>query len=290
MAESAAISVDVEDWYHPELVRDRVPANDPRSIVRSATAAILDRLRRHRVRATFFVLGDVARRHPDLVRRIADEGHELGAHGDTHRPLWTLTPESFRAELRAARAAVRDALGTDPMIGFRAPTFSLDRGTAWALDVLADEGFRYDSSVFPVRVRLYGVAGAPLDIYRVGRDPAVPDPNGRLVEFPVAVLELAGRRLPVAGGFYLRALPAPLLLWALDRIVRRRPAALYLHPWECAPDVPRVRLPALDSWITYLGLRSAPHKLEALLRRYAMAPMRDILERGGHLSSRGAPR
>ncbi|HEY2956428.1 MAG TPA: polysaccharide deacetylase family protein [Candidatus Eisenbacteria bacterium] len=282
------VGFDVEDWFHPELVRDRVSPDETRSIVSEGTGAILDLLCRRGARATFFVLGDVAARHPDLVRRIAGEGHEIACHGMTHRPLWRLTPESFRRELRDSRAALRAALGHDSAVGFRAPTFSLDRTTAWALGVLAEEGFLYDSSIFPVRVRLYGVAGAPLGIYRPAPgDPARHDPSGPMLEFPVAVHPLGPLRLPVAGGFYLRALPRGLLYAALGRIRRERPVALYLHPWECVPSVPRLDLPPADRLITYLNLRTVLPKLEGIVERFGSIPMREALERAGHLEPAG---
>ncbi len=160
----ASLTFDIEAWYHPELVRPHVAKDDRRSVVHRGTMELLDLLRRHGARSTFFVLGDVAARHPDLVRRIVDEGHELASHGFSHTSLWRLDRESFRAELRDFRRAVKSALGADPVVGFRAPTFSLDRTTAWGLEVLRDEGFAYDSSVFPMKVKLYGVAGAPLGI------------------------------------------------------------------------------------------------------------------------------
>jgi polysaccharide deacetylase family protein (PEP-CTERM system associated) len=283
---SCALTVDVEDWYHPELVRNRVRAADARSVVERGTNAVLDLLKRHDARATFFVLGDVAARMPALVRRIAGEGHEIACHGMTHRPLRLLDRESFRQELRDFRAAIRAALGEDTSIGFRAPTFSLDANTTWALSVLADEGFRYDSSIFPRRVRLYGVNGAPLGIYRPDpTDLRRDDPRGALVEFPVAVASAGGVRIPAAGGFYLRALPATALTASLDHIRARRPFALYVHPWECVTDLPRVRLPIADAIISYFGLDSVMPKLERILSRFGSVPMREILEEGSHLAS-----
>ncbi len=285
---AGALTFDVEDWYHPELARPHVPAGDTRTVVREGVAVILGLLRRHALRATFFVLGDVAARFPELVRDIAADGHELASHGMTHRPLWALDRETFRAELRESRAAMRAATGRDDVIGFRAPTFSLDRSTAWALSVLREEGFLYDSSVFPMRVRLYGVAGAPAGIYRpAAGDLAAHDPAGALVEFPVATDAIGPVRLPVAGGFYLRALPAWLLQSALDRVAAERPFNLYLHPWECAPGLPRVRLGAVDHLITYVGLRSVLPKLDRLMGRYRFDTMRGILERAGHLAPAG---
>jgi polysaccharide deacetylase family protein (PEP-CTERM system associated) len=275
----ACLTVDVEDWFHPELLRGRAPSGDRRTVVREGTEAVLALLRRHGARATFFVLGDVARRHPDLVRRIADENHEIACHGMTHTPLWRLDRESFRAELRDFRAAFRDAGGADGAVGFRAPTFSLDRGTSWALDVLADEGFMYDSSVFPVRVRMYGVASAPLGIYRpAADDPARADASGRVVEFPVAVAQIGAARIPVAGGFYLRALPFALTRSLLDRIGRERPFVLYIHPWECVPSVPRLRLGPVDAAITYARHGSVPGKLERIVSRYGSRTVRDVLD------------
>ena len=281
----AAITFDIEDWFHPELLRGRVAGGDARSVVREGTEAILALLRRRRTLATFFVLGEVAQRHPDLVRAIAADGHEIASHGMTHRPLWVLDRESFRAELRAFRAAVRAALGHDSSVGFRAPTFSLDRGTAWALDVLREEGFTWDSSVFPLRVKLYGVSGAPLGIYRpAAADLTAHDPLGPILEFPVAVGTFGPLRVPVAGGFYLRALPLAVLRSALDRIARERPFVLYLHPWECVSDLPRVPLAPADALITYLNLGTVLGKLEHLLERYPFTTMSGILERYGHLA------
>lgn len=282
----AAITIDVENWFHPELVRERVGTDGAADVVRAGTEAILDALARHRVKATFFMLGEVAERHPDLVRRIVEAGHELGCHGMTHLPLWRLTPEAFRQELRDFRAVIRAALGADPVVGYRAPTFSLDRTTAWALPVLREEAFTYDSSIFPMQVMLYGVKGAPLGIYRPsGDDLARHDPRGVLVEFPVAVGSLAGLRIPVAGGFYLRVLPLWLLTAVLDRIARARPISIYIHPWECAKDLPRVALPWTAALITYFQLDTVGRKLEALLSRYEFLTMRAILEREGHLEA-----
>jgi peptidoglycan/xylan/chitin deacetylase (PgdA/CDA1 family) len=315
--QTGTIGVDVEDWFHPELVRARVPAGDARSVVERGTDALLEMFARHGVKSTFFLLGEVASRHPGLVRRIAGAGHEIACHGMTHRPLWSLDRESFRAELRGFRAAVRAVLGGNAAarggpavdtvaregtrageedsahpapgreiaVGYRAPTFSLDRSTAWALEVLYEEGFRYDSSVFPARSSLYGVPGAPLGIYRPSaRDLARHDPAGPIVEFPVAILALGPIRVPAAGGFYLRALPWPALRMAIDRIARERPFALYLHPWECVPGLPRVHLAPAASFVTYLNLDSVLGKLERLLRRYRFVPMREVLEAGGHLA------
>ncbi len=279
----AAFSFDIEDWHHSELKR---PGDAPpnASIVRRGTEAILDLLARHGWRSTFFVLGDVVREHPALIRRMVDEGHELACHGMSHRPLWRTTPESFRAELSEFRSTVESVLGGFPVIGFRAPTFSIDHSNPWTLDVLREEGYRYDSSIFPMKVKLYGTPGAPVGIYRPSRaDLRRHDPEGPLVEFPVAIAELQGLRLPLGGGFYLRALPLPIFRTGLDFILRHRPFVLYLHPREVAPEERRLRLDPVNGFITYVNLHTVMAKLENLFERYEWTTMRAILEQEGWL-------
>lgn len=280
----AAFSFDIEDWHHSEVNRVGQAAAAGESIVEDGTHAILDVLARHGWRSTFFVLGVVVREHPELIRRIVREGHELACHGMAHRPVWRATPESFREELQEFRGVVESVLGGFPVTGFRAPTFSIDRSNAWALDVLRAEGYRYDSSIFPMRVTGYGQAGAPVHIYRPSpTDLRRHDPHADLVEFPVAIAELAGVRLPVGGGFYLRALPMPVFQHALEAILRHRPFALYLHPREVRPERTRMRLHAVDGFITYVNLHTALAKMEHLLERFEWTTMRAILEEEGWL-------
>ncbi len=286
-AHAAAFSFDIEDWFHSEFVPEsdrRAPAE---SVVERGTTRILDLLRATGSRATFFLLGDVVREHPALLRRIVADGHEVASHGLDHQPLWRLDADGLARQLDEFRRLVERVLGTFPVAGYRAPSFSLDRSTAWALDVLRDQGYAYDSSIFPARVKLYGVPDAPVGIYRPARDDlARHDPRGAVVEFPVAVGVAGPLRLPVAGGFYLRALPFSLFRVVLGRVRRRRPVALYLHPRECAPESVRLSLGAGDAFITYTGLAGVPAKLERLLRLHRSRPMREILTTEGHLPAR----
>lgn len=280
----ACFSLDIEDWHHSQILPASERHPHASSVVRDGTLRILDLLRRHRARATFFVLGEVVRAHPDLVRRMLDEGHELGCHGMRHEPLWGRDAARFTAELHEFREVVTAALGAFPVRGFRAPTFSLDRRTAWALDVLRAEGYAYDSSIFPARVRMYGVASAPPGIWRpAAHDFLRHDPTAPLVEFPVAVAALGALRLPVAGGFYLRALPFALFERGFAAVLARRPAALYLHPRECAPERERLPLPWVDAYISYVGLQHVPGRLERLLARWPFVTMADALVQGGWL-------
>jgi polysaccharide deacetylase family protein (PEP-CTERM system associated) len=286
MPHVATFSFDIEDWYHSQLIPRGARRTHGTSVVRSGTEIILDILARHAVHGTFFVLGDVIREHPDIVRRMLAEGHELGCHGMDHQPLWHLTPESFRQQLKEFRGVVEETLGHFPVVGFRAPTFSLDRSTAWALDVLREEGYRYDSSVFPAKVMMYGIPHAPVGIYRPARDDlSQHDPGGDLVEFPVAVHRLGRLRVPVGGGFYLRLLPFWMFRRSLDQILERRPLALYLHPRECAPEGLHLRLNPVNALITYVNLHTVRPKLEGLFQRYQWVTMRQALEREGHLKA-----
>jgi len=271
-----ALSVDVEDWFHPELVRGR--AGDAAvSRVETATGAILDLLARYQVKATFFVVGEVARDHPSLVHRLVAEGHEVACHGFSHRPLWDLTPASLAAEL-AAWAGVVEPITGRPALGFRAPTFSLEERTAWAIPVLRRAGYRYDSSIFPVRNYLYGVNGVPAGPYRLSEDDITRPADDGLWEFPMTVWRVGPVPLPVAGGFYLRLLPLPLVLLALRQVSQRRPFVLYLHPWETDAGTPRRPLPALDRWVTYSHTgEPTRRKLEALLRQFPLAPLSRVL-------------
>jgi polysaccharide deacetylase family protein (PEP-CTERM system associated) len=280
----AAFSFDIEDWYHSQIIPGDAKHQHQVSVVDDGTTLILDLLKKHDVRATFFVLGQVVRDHPNLIKRMLAEGHELGCHGMDHVAIWHLDKEAFRQELRDFRMEVEQAVGHFPVSGFRAPTFSIDRSTAWALDVLREEGYAYDSSIFPARVKMYGVGNAPVGIYRPAVDDlARHDPKGALVEFPVAVSEWGPVRLPVGGGFYLRALPFGLFRMSLDRILRHRPFSLYLHPREAHPEAHRLPLDAVDGFITYVNLHTVVRKMELLFRRYRWATMREILEQEGWL-------
>ncbi len=273
-----ALTIDVEDWFHPELVRDHVPESKRSDQLRNALDPLLELLSARSIKATFFLLGEVALAHPGLVRELHGAGHEIACHGMTHIPLWRLDAEALQKELRDFRAVLA---AIDPAIrvrGYRAPTFSLDQRTAWALQVLGDEGFTYDSSIFPFKNHVYGVAGAPLSPYR-------PDPvdltrhseQGPVLEFPLSVMALWGCKVPVSGGFYLRIFPYQLVVWALRRIGRERPFVIYCHPWECDPETPKQHLRWVDGFITYRGIAGARSKLARLLDEFAFTRMDQLV-------------
>jgi polysaccharide deacetylase family protein (PEP-CTERM system associated) len=277
----AAFSVDLEDYYHPQLVRGHTGSGRLASRVEASTAPILDLLERHGVRATFFIVGEVARDAPRLIERIVRGGHEIGCHTYSHDPLWDMTPESFREDLRRFKAEIKGAAGDVPVRGFRAPTFSLDEGTSWALPILAEEGFTYDSSLVPARGPLYGCPGAPVGIYRPSsEDLRRPDPRGPLVEFPAPVVSFARQRFPVGGGIYLRALPFRVYHALVRRVLKRRPFFLYIHPWETDPDIPKFDLPRFARWATYTGIAGMLKRIERLLESIRFTTMGAAIELG----------
>jgi polysaccharide deacetylase family protein (PEP-CTERM system associated) len=271
------LSVDVEDYYQVEAFADRItPEMWPQfpSRVAENTRRVLDLFGRLDVRATFFVLGKIAEQEPQLVREIADAGHEVGCHSYLHRRLWKLSPEEFRSDTRRARSAIEDA-GGQRVVGYRAPTFSVVQKSLWAIEVLAEEGFLYDSSAFPIRHDLYGMPTAPRFPFRWTCR------GGRtLFEIPPLTVRLLGRNLPVGGGGYLRILPMWYTRWALRRIQQQdhQPAVIYFHPWELDPHQPRLPGGWKSRLRHYTNLSRMERRVAELVSRGQFVPLRDYLQ------------
>jgi polysaccharide deacetylase family protein (PEP-CTERM system associated) len=282
-----ALTFDVEEYFHAEafarvLRPEEWPALESR--VTRATERLLDILDRDRVRATFFVLGWVAERHPSLVREIASLGHEIACHGYGHRMIQHLTRQEFELDVTRAKRALEDATGR-AVLGYRAPTFSIMRETLWSLDVLSEAGFRYDSSIFPVVHDRYGIPDAPRFPHRLRA------PNGcEITEFPMSTVEILGRRLPVAGGGYFRLFPYGLTRRAITRINVRegRPAMVYLHPWEIDPDQPRLPVGPLTRFRHLVNVGRTEARLTRLLSDFSFAPAAEVLAETGLLAIGGA--
>ena len=274
-----ALSIDVEEWYHAELVRQRV-SDQPESQVAASLEPILRLLDGYGTKATFFLVGEVASRHPDLIRDLRRAGHEIGCHGMTHRPLWEMGPEDLQAELAAYREAMNGLVEGREIIGYRAPTFSLREDMGWVIRTLKEFGYQYDSSVFPVRTPLYGVRDCPPGPYHPSlRDVTIEDRDESFLEFPMSVYRIGRWKIPVCGGVYLRAIPFAPLRWMLGGINRtRQPFVLYLHPWETHPATPRIRgMSLLAQSVTYYNLSSTLSKLERLLRSFRFGPVREVM-------------
>jgi len=275
---SYGISIDLEDWYHPEFVRKRISGNTTDQIV-EATLPILNLLDRYQTKASFFVVGEVAERNPGLIKLIYQGGHEIGCHSFSHKPLWELTESHFRGELEHFHLVMEKILGKVKIKGFRAPTFSLDDRTKWALGVLRDFGYQYDASIFPVRLsRLYGMDGVPTRPYRISlEDVTQEDPQSPLIEFPMSLLTIGKLKIPFVGGFYFRLFPLPFLSWGLKRINRTYPIILYFHPWESYGKTPRLKIPLYDRFILYYGNHSMLRKLEYLLKHFKFVRIDQVL-------------
>ena len=224
-----AMTVDVEDYFHVAALSrsiDRSRWNDMEYRVEGNTRRLLDLFDANAIQATFFVLGWVARRSPELVREIHRRGHEIASHGMSHKLVYDQTPAEFFAETRDSKALLQEIIGA-PVLGYRASTYSITNKSLWALDALCDLGFKYDSSIFPIQHDLYGIPDAPQSPSRITA------PNGkRIVEFPMSTSKIFGVRIPVSGGGYFRLLPYALTRTGLRNLNKlRRPFVFYLHPW-----------------------------------------------------------
>ncbi len=274
-------TVDVEEHYQvaalaPYVPRSQWPSQESR--VERSTMRILELCDRHKARGTFFVVGCVAEQHPSLIRAIASGGHALASHTWDHRRIPDQGREAFRESVRRTRELLEDLSGT-PCIGFRAPSYSITRGMEWALDILIEEGYRYDSSLFPVTRRGYGYPGAARDPWVMKRA------SGALTEIPPATLRRMGMNLPAAGGAYFRLLPYGLVAAALrDATARHQPGCFYIHPWEIDPGQPRYPVSALTALRHYGRLAGVEAKLERLLGEFSFVTIESCLEQWAHAS------
>ena len=266
-------TVDLEEYFQVAAFKAFVSQSDwdrLESRVTGQVEQLLELLEQHDARATFFVVGWVADRHPQLIRTIAHAGHEIASHSWDHARVTDQTPAQFRSSIRRTKQ-VLESITTAVVLGFRAPSYSIVPGTEWALDLLIEEGYAYDSSLFPVRrPGGYGYASAASDPHWLTR------PGGRLREFPPATLRVGGIRLPAAGGAYFRLLPYSLVQQALRQCERRGVSGtFYVHPWEIDPDQPRLAVPRLTRLRHYGGLRRAATRLRRLLTEFRFTSIRD---------------
>ena len=270
------LSVDVEDYFQVEAFAGSVQRESwglwPSRVVAN-TQRVLDLFARYNAKATFFFVGWVAARFPHLVREVQSHGHELACHSYWHRTVYSLTPDEFRKDTRQAKRTIEDATGT-PIAGYRAPSWSITKSCLWALDILAEEGFTYDSSIYPIRHDLYGVPGAQ-------RFPYTHDcANGlKLREFPPATLRFLGANFPAAGGGYLRIFPSAFTELAFRTFEKKygERVVVYLHPWELDPEQPRINGPVKSRVRHYTNLKHMHAKLNTVLSRHKFQPFKDVM-------------
>lgn len=265
-------TVDVEEYFQVVALAPYAPMSRWESFesrVEASVDELLEVMQRHDARGTFFTVGWVAERKPEMMRRIVAAGHEVASHTYDHVRITHQTPDAFRESVRRTKRVIEDITGS-AVIGFRAPSFSITPGYEWALDILLEEGHHYDSSLFPVRRRGYGYPGGARDPYWFNRT------AGKLAEFPPATLNVLGATLPAAGGAYLRLLPLTLVQQALRSAASRNaPGTVYVHPWEWDPGQPVLDVPALTRVRHYGGLAGVMARLEMLFREFGFTSIRD---------------
>ena len=276
------LSIDVEEYFHPAEVG--IPASQWPSLhsrVEFQVEDVLELLEEHRVTATFFVLGWVAEHHPRVVRRIAEAGHEIGCHSYLHRLVYDLSPEEFREDTERACWAIEDACGIAPR-AYRAPSFSITGRSVWALEVLVENGFTHDSSIYPIVHDRYGIPG-------FGRHPQLlQTPSGPIQEVPVATVMISKRQVaPVGGGGYLRLFPYRYTAAGIRRINEEgKSACIYFHPWELDPDQPRLAAGLLARARTYVGLSGMGQKLKRMMREFSFSTLSAVHARNPGQSAR----
>jgi len=270
------MSIDVEEYFQVEAFAAQISRDTwserPSRVVESTRRA-LDLFERHRTQATFFFVGWVARKYPQLVREAAARGHEVACHSYWHRTVYSLSPEEFRTDLREAKDVLEQASG-QTVLGFRAPSWSITRESIWALDILVEEGFRYDSSIFPIVHDLYGIPNAQRRRYLHTCAGGL-----QLPEFPPATVRMLGTNFPAAGGGYLRIFPLWYNLWAFRKLEREfgEPVVVYFHPWELDPSQPRLAGKLKSRLRHYTGLNRMEGKLSRLLTEFRFQPFRNLL-------------
>ena len=267
-------TVDVEEYFQVRALRSAVSRDDwlsrPSRVARS-TEDLLLTLERHGVKGTFFVLGWIAKYHPEVVRIIARGGHEIASHGFWHEQVTAMEPAEFLDDVRSAKSQLEDVAGV-PVLGYRAPSFSIVPGWEWAFDVLIEAGYRYDSSLFPIRRRGYGYPSAQRAPHIIQR------PNGELAEFPMAITTILSYPVPAAGGGYLRQFPLAIVRRAFREASERgESATFYIHPWEIDPEQPRLAVSRLNQIRHYRGLTSALERVEQLLGEFSFGTIASCL-------------
>lgn len=270
-----ALTIDVEEYFHPTELQAAVGSGGWEKLpsrVSDSTRLVLDLLDTHGVKATFFVLGWVAQRVPELVREIADRKHEIACHSHLHRLVYDLTPHQFHEDTKLAKQVIEDACGRSPAM-YRAPSFSITKRSLWALEILAELGFTHDSSIYPISHDRYGIPGFARHAQ------ALSTPSGSIIEVPVASVKLSPTSVaPVGGGGYLRMLPYRYTAAGLRSINRAdaAPACVYFHPWELDPQQPRLATGIIARARTYTGLRGMGGKLRRLLSEFSFSTMSEV--------------
>ena len=268
-------TIDLEDWYHANYEENLFEnEGSKKSTVCDNTQVLLDLFKVNGVKATFFVLGFVAEQHPLLVRKIAEYGHEIASHGYGHRLVYSQTPVEFREDIRKAKWLIEDTIG-EPVLGYRAPSWSITKKSLWALDILIEEGFLYDSSIFPTENFLYGIGDAPRFINK----PVVDGEEKNIWELPPSTAKVYGKNIPFSGGFYFRTCPLLGIKILANKLKKEGQSVVYyLHPREIDPKQPRLHLKPKDALIHYNGIKGCQRKLENVLMKNEFITIQNYIQ------------
>jgi len=260
------LGIDFEEWYHPELIQNFFEIKNPESKVIKGIDKILDWLQKNETFATFFVVGELLEKNPELFDKIIEHDHEIAFHSMYHKNLNQQNKETFESEL-----LIFQNLTQNKSIGFRAPTFSLSNSSSWVLDVLAENNYHYDSSVVPAKTQLYGIPNAETKPYKISKyNLESNNDNGKIIEFPLLTTKIVGKKIPAGGGFYLRTLPMKLIQNAIKHNISLNvPSTFYIHSWELTPEfMPKLQLPKKDHFVTYHNLNKALPKMDELIKKF----------------------
>ena len=261
------LGIDFEDWFHPELIQRHITTKNNKPTVVNGIDKILDWLRKNETFATFFMVGELLEFKPELLDKIVDGGHEIAFHTMYHTRLDSLNfREKFNEEIKKF-----DTMTSKKSKGFRAPSFSLNHTSSWAIDVLTENDYQYDSSIVPAKTRMYGIPNATTEPYKITSAALERnDPNGKLLEFPLLTTKIFGKTIPACGGFYLRTLPLKIIERAINSNNNKGiPASFYIHSWELTPEfMPRIPLSFMDNFITYHNLGKTLSRIDKIIKKF----------------------
>jgi polysaccharide deacetylase family protein (PEP-CTERM system associated) len=267
-----AMTIDVEDWYHSIT---SIPFKDWHQYedrVEVCTRKILEIFRNFQITATFFCLGYIAENNPKLIEAIQKDGHEIGTHGYAHQLVYNMTPDEFRKDLIASINILEQITG-EKVVGYRAPYWTITKDSYWALDILAEEGLKYDASIYPIKTHIFGIPESPMHPYEISSEQ---NQKLKLLEIPPTVVEYLGKRIPVAGGIFLRALPYAFVKSALRKVnSNQTTAVVYFHPPEIDPKKPKLKLPLRERLLHYYNLDTIESKIKKLLEDFSFSSIRN---------------
>ena len=260
------LGIDFEEWYHPKLIQHNIGTKKKELSVVKGIDKILDWLKNNDIYATFFIVGELLEKNPELIDKISEGGHEIAFHSMHHKKLEQNNKENFSKEIEEF-----NRLTQKKILGFRAPTFSLNYSSSWAIDVLSEYGYQYDSSIVPAKTQLYGMPNAETRPYKItSKNLERNDPDGKLIEFPLLTTRILGKTIPSGGGFYLRTLPMKIIEDSIrHNITKNIPSSFYIHSWELTPEfMPKIQLPLKERFVTYHNLNKAFSRMDKLVKKF----------------------